>query len=153
MTNERKLKMGIVGVGVGAAEILPALESFPTIDLVAGADVNPRVRETFQARYGARVYDGIEGLCADPEVEGIWISTPNRFHAQHTIYAAEHGKHVVVEKPMAITLEEADKMINAAEKNNVKLLCGHTQSYGAPMRAMRRIILSGELGQVRAINV
>ena len=149
----RRLKLGIVGIGVGASEILPAMEAAPQIDLVAGADVNRRVLETFQARYGARVYDSVEKLCDDPDVEAVWISTPNKFHAPHTIIAAERGKHVVVEKPMAISLKEAEAMIGAAEKNRVKLICGHTQSFGPHIRTMRRIIQSGQLGKLCAMHV
>jgi len=149
----RKLKLGIVGIGVGASEILPAMEATPEIELVAGADVNRRVLETFQARYGARVYDSIEKLCEDPDVEAVWISTPNKFHAPHTIIAAERGKHVVVEKPMAISLQEAEAMIEAAEKSGIKLICGHTQSFGPHIRTMRRIIQSGQLGRLCAMHV
>ncbi len=149
----RKLKLGIAGIGVGASEILPAMESTPQIELVAGADLNRRVLETFQARYGARVYGSIEQLCEDPDVEAVWISTPNKFHAPHTIIAAQRGKHVVVEKPMAISLQEAEAMISAAEKNRIKLICGHTQSFGPHIRTMRRIIRSGELGKLCAMHV
>ncbi|MBI3061853.1 MAG: Gfo/Idh/MocA family oxidoreductase [Deltaproteobacteria bacterium] len=152
-TAGRKLKLGIVGIGVGASEILPAMESAPEIELVAGADVNRRVLETFHARYGAKVYDSIEKLCEDPEVEAVWISTPNKFHAPHTIIAAERGKHVVVEKPMAISLKEAAAMLAAVEKSGVKLICGHTQSFGPHIQTMRRIIQSGELGRLCAMHV
>src|SRR5919108_5102698 len=125
-TNEpvrRRLRLGIVGIGVGASEILPQMEQMPEMQLVAAADINPRVLSTFQHRYGAKTYNSIEKLCADPNVEAVWVSTPNKFHAPHTIMAAEHGKHVVVEKPMAISLAEAEKMIETVEKNKVKLLC------------------------------
>ncbi|MGH7833565.1 MAG: Gfo/Idh/MocA family protein [Candidatus Binatia bacterium] len=149
----RKLKLGIVGIGVGASEILPAMEATPNIELVAGADVNPRVRETFHQRYGARTYDSIEKLCDDPDVEAVWISTPNKFHAPHTIIAVERGKHVVVEKPMAISLQEAEGMIAAAQKNRIKLICGHTQSFGPHIQTMRKIIRSGELGRLCAMHV
>ncbi|MBI2538743.1 MAG: Gfo/Idh/MocA family oxidoreductase [Deltaproteobacteria bacterium] len=152
-TAGRKLKLGIVGIGVGASEILPAMESAPEIELVAGADVNRRVLETFHARYGAKVYDSIEKLCEDPEVEAVWISTPNKFHAPHTIIAAERGKHVVVEKPMAISLKEAAAMLAAVERSGVKLICGHTQSFGPHIQTMRRIIQSGELGRLCAMHV
>ena len=150
---DRRLRLGVVGIGVGASEILPQMEAMPDIQLVAAADINRRVLNTFQHRYGAKTYDSIEKLCADPNVEAVWISTPNRFHAPHTIIAVEHGKHVVVEKPMAISLTEAEKMIEAAEKNKVKLLCGHTQSYGPHIRTMRKIIRSGELGGLCALHV
>ena len=152
-TTGKRLKLGLVGIGVGASEILPAMEAAPEIELVAGADVNRRVLETFQARYGGRVYDSIEKLCEDPEVEAVWISTPNKFHAPHTIIAAERGKHVVVEKPMAISLKEAEAMLAAVEKSGVKLICGHTQSFGPHIRTMRRIIQSGELGRLCAMHV
>jgi predicted dehydrogenase len=149
----RKLKLGIVGIGVGASEILPAMEQIPEFELVAAADVNPRVLETFRQRYGAKTYDSVEKMCADPDVEAVWVSTPNRFHAPHTIIAANSGKHVVVEKPMAISLQEAEQMIEASIKSKIKLLCGHTQSFGPHIRTMRKIIRSGELGRLCALHV
>jgi phthalate 4,5-cis-dihydrodiol dehydrogenase len=70
----------------------------------------------------------------DPDVEVMWISTPNQYHAAHTILAANHGKHVVVEKPMAMTLQEAQSMVEAVERSGVRLLCGHTASLMAAYR-------------------
>lgn len=150
---ERKLRIGVVGVGVGAAEILPAMKSFGRIELVAAADTNPRILEVFKQRYGGKTYSNIEQLCADPDVEAVWIATPNRFHAAHAIIAAQHGKHIVVEKPMAISMHEAERMIEASIKFNVKLICGHTQSFLPNIRTMRRIILSGALGRLCAMHV
>src|SRR5581483_2293649 len=150
----RALKLGLIGVGVGAAEMLPAMEAMDEIDLFAAADVVPETRQRFKARYpNARVYESAEALVEDPDVEAVWIATPNRLHGPHTILAAEHGKHVVVEKPMALNIEEAERMVEAAEKNKVKLLAGHTRSYTLPIQAMRRIITSGKLGKVRAIHL
>src|SRR6476620_8730873 len=150
----RKLRIGLIGIGVGASEILPAMGSTEELDLVAGADVVPETRERFLQRFpNAKVYDSADKLVADPDVEAVWIATPNRFHGPHTILAAEHGKHVVVEKPMALNIEEAERMVETAEKNKVKLLAGHTRSYTLPIQAMRRIITSGKLGKVRAIHL
>ena len=150
---QRQLKLGIVGIGVGASEILPAMEQIPEFKLVAAADINPRVLETFRQRYGAKTYDSVEKMCVDPDVEAVWVSTPNKFHAPHTLIAANAGKHVVVEKPMAISLKEAEQMIEASIKNKIKLLCGHTQSFGPHIRTMRKIIRSGELGRLCALHV
>src|SRR5581483_8086417 len=86
-------------------------------------------------------------------VEAVWISSPNRFHAAHTITAAEHGKHVVVEKPMAINLAEAEHMVEAADRNGIKLLAGHTRSFTLPVRAMRKIVTSGRLGKLCAVHL
>lgn len=154
MTNEIKpLKLGVIGVGVGAAEMLPPMERASYIDLFAGADIDPDVRERFKSRYpNARVYASAEELVADPEVEAVWISTPNRFHAPMTILAANHGKHVVVEKPMALDIKQAEEMVEACEKNGVKLVAGHTQSFQPHVRLMRQIVASGELGQLGAVN-
>jgi len=150
----RQLKLGLIGVGVGAAEMLPAMEAMEEIDLFAAADINPETRKRFKERYPeARVYESAEQLCADPDVEAVWIASPNRFHGPHTVLAANHGKHVVVEKPMALNIEQAEEMCEAADKNGVKLLAGHTRSFTLPIQAMRRIIVGGKLGKVQAINL
>jgi phthalate 4,5-cis-dihydrodiol dehydrogenase len=146
--------MAMVGIGVGGAEILPAMESMDSIELFAGADINDTTRERFKQRYpNTRVYPSVEELCADKDVDAVWISSPNRFHAEHAIIAANHGKHVVVEKPMALSLQQAEDMVKAADKNGVKLLAGHTMSYSLPIRAMRKIITSGKLGKLRALHI
>ena len=152
-TPVRKLKMGMIGIGVGGTEMLPAMEAMEELDLIAGADPNTTTLERFKARYGARTYTSAEALCQDPDVEAVWVSSPNRFHAEHAILAANNGKHVVVEKPMAVSLQEAEQMIEAADRNGVKLLAGHTRSFTMPVRAMRKIIQSGKLGRVRAIHL
>ena len=152
MTSNRSLGIAMVGIGVGGTEMLPAFEQMETLDLVAGADINPTTRERFTARYEARAYDSIEALCEDKAVEAVWISTPNRFHAPHTIYALEHGKHVIVEKPMALNLEEAMAMRDAAKRTGNVLIAGHTRSFIPPFRKMYSVIQSGELGAVRSIN-
>ncbi len=145
--------MGMVGIGVGGAEILPAMVSTPGIELYAGADINPITRERFKEKYPeAKVYDSIEALCADPNVDAVWVSTPNRFHAPHTIYALEHGKHVVVEKPMALSIQEAEAMVEAAEKNKRILTAGHTDSFSFHIRAMRRIVNSGKIGKLSSLQ-
>jgi phthalate 4,5-cis-dihydrodiol dehydrogenase len=150
----RKLKIGLAGIGVGAAEILPAMEGMPELDLVGGADLVPETVQRFKERYpNARTYDSVAKLCADPELDAVWIATPNRFHAEHAILAAEHGKHVVVEKPMALSIEQAEKMLGAADKHGVKLLAGHTQSFSPAIRTMRKLIQSGELGKLCAIHI
>lgn len=150
----RRLKIGMIGIGVGGAEILRAMDGMETIEIVAGADVVPQTLQRFKDRFpDAKTHDSAQELCRDRDVEAVWISSPNRFHAEHAILAASHGKHIVVEKPMAISLEEAGRMVEAAERNNVKLLAGHTRAFVRPVRAMRKIINSGRYGQLRALNI
>ncbi len=150
----RALRIGMIGIGVGGAEILPAMDSMESIELVAGADLVPATLATFRARYPeARTYPSARELCEDADVDAVWIATPNRFHAEHAILAAEHGKHIVVEKPMATTLADAARMVEAAERHGVKMLAGHTRAFTTPIRALRRLIESGRYGGLRALNI
>jgi phthalate 4,5-cis-dihydrodiol dehydrogenase len=148
------LKVGIAGLGFGATEFIPTLERLEEIEIVAGADLRPQALEAFQERYGGRTYQRVEELCADPEVEAVWIATPNHLHAPNAITAAEHGKHILLRKPMGITMEECQRVLKAVEENGVKLLAGgQTQGTSPLIREARRIITSGELGPLRAMNV
>src|SRR6185437_10676642 len=87
-----------------------------------------------------------------PKVDVVWIATPNQLHCEHTILAAEHGKHVICTKPVALTVEECERMVAAIERNKVKLLCGQTWSMSPDMQAMARVAHSGELGRLIAVN-
>lgn len=149
----RVLKFGVVGIGNAGGGVLSLMKAMPQIDVVAVADLRPHAREAFEREFGGRAYDSMEKLCNDPDVEAIWVATPNPFHSPHTIMAAQHGKHVVVEKPMALNVTEAESMIEAAEKNGVKLLSGHTRAFDPPVQTMSRIIKSGEVGALKAMNV
>ena len=150
---EEPLRLGVLGIGVGAAEMLPPMENAAFVDLFAGADIDPDVRKRFGECYpSARVYASAEEMVADPDVEAVWISTPNMYHAPMTILAAEHGKHVVVEKPMALDIRQAEAMVEAADKHGVKLIAGHTQSFSPHVRLMRQIVRSGRIGALGAIN-
>ena len=123
----------MIGIGVGGAEILPAMESMDQIELVAGADIVPATLERFAERYPkARTYLSAKDLCDDANVEAVWVSSPNRLHADHAIMAAERGKHVVVEKPMATTLEDANRMVEAAERNGALATLAPLRRRSAP---------------------
>lgn len=75
------LRLGIIGIGVGGSEILPAMGTVPEIELVACADSNRQVLERFHERYpSTRIYDTADELVADANVDAVWVSTPNRFH-------------------------------------------------------------------------
>jgi phthalate 4,5-cis-dihydrodiol dehydrogenase len=151
----RKINMGVIGVGVGGLEIIrTAVQSPETINLVAGCDTVSVTRERFKERFPeANVYATAEEICQDPNVDAVYIASPNRFHAEHTITAARNGKHVLIEKPMAISLKETEQMVAECAKAGVKLVCAHTASFGLPYRVMRKVIQSGELGDLKAITL
>ena len=154
MAEANPLKVGVAGLGFGSTEFLPVLEKMPEIKLVAGADLRPQAREAWERRYGGRAYDSVEALCADPDVEAVWVSTPNQLHAEHSLLAAEHGKHLCVRKPLALTMDECQRIVELADRNGVKVLAGgQTQGTNPLVQAIRQMILDDQLGPLRAINL
>ena len=151
-TPASELSLGIAGLGVASTMVLPGVEKFPHARIAAAADLRPNALDAFRQAYDARTYDNVEALCADPDLDVIWIATPNQFHCDHTIMAAEHGKHVICTKPMALTIEECGRMCDAADRNGVKLLCGQTYSMSPDIQALWREARSGKLGRLVAIN-
>lgn len=146
------LRFGILGLGRGCVGMLIALAQHPNARIVAAADLRGEARERFATEFGAPAYASAEDLCASPEIDVVYIATPHQFHAAHAVMAAGHGKHVVVEKPMALTLEECDAMISAAGAHGVKLLVGHTASHNPSVKRMRQIVAGGGLGRLGIIN-
>ncbi|HEY3118203.1 MAG TPA: Gfo/Idh/MocA family oxidoreductase, partial [Chloroflexota bacterium] len=149
----KPIKLGMAGLGIGGGMILAGAEKMPEVEVFAAADTRKSALDAFQTRYEGRVYDSVKALCEDPDVEVVWVATPNNMHSEHVVMAAEHGKHVVSEKPMALNVEQCERMVEAAEKNGVKLSCGHTFSLSPGIQAMRKEIKSGELGKLCALNV
>lgn len=148
----KALRMGLAGLGVASTQILPVVSKLTYIKVTAAADVRQDALAKFRREYGAEVFTSVDDMCKSPNVDFIYVATPNELHAQHVITAADHGKHAIVEKPMALTLEECEAMNAAAEKNGIKLLCGHTHSFDPPIRKIREIIQSGELGSLRMLH-
>lgn len=146
------MRLGMAGLGVASTQILPPISKLPFIEITAAADTRADAVAKFREQYNAEGYASIDELCASPNVDAVYIATPNSLHAEHAITAARHNKHIIVEKPMAMTLTECDAMNDAAEKHGVKLLCGHTHSFDPPIRKIRQIVKSGELGRLRMIN-
>lgn len=146
------MRLGIIGLGRAGRSMLPAIEKHPGVQLVAIAEPIPEVRDEFAAQYGARGCADIESLVALPEVDAVYVATPTDLHVEHVVTAAQAGKHVLVEKPMAIDLAGAQRMIDAAETAGVRLLVGHSHSYDIPYRKMREIIAGGSLGRVRFMH-
>ena len=144
--------MGMAGLGVASTQILPAVSRLPYLQITAAADLRADALSKFRKEYDAAAFSSVEEMCRSSDVDFIYIATPNQLHAEHAITAATHKKHVIVEKPMAMSLEECETMNAAAEKYGVKLLCGHTHSFDPPIRKIREIVKSGELGKLCMIN-
>lgn len=149
------MRVGVAGLGSGAVNALaadPGLSNHPNVKLTAGADLREEARNVFAARYGAQTFASVEDMCKSPDVDAVYILTPNALHAEHAIVAAEHGKQVIADKPMALSMADCDAMIDAAERNGVRLMVGHSQSLDTGILKMLEIVQSGELGRPTLIT-
>jgi phthalate 4,5-cis-dihydrodiol dehydrogenase len=149
------IALGIAGLGLAGAFMVRAAAAHPRFRLVAGADPLPRPRETFARDFGGAAYDKFSELCRDPGVQAIYIGSPHPLHPDQAIEAMRHGKNVIVEKPLALTLADCDRVITAAETAGVHLIVGHTHGFDVNIRVLRRLIHSGEfgrLGMILALN-
>jgi phthalate 4,5-cis-dihydrodiol dehydrogenase len=149
---DRKLRLGAVGLGRAFSLMLPTFLRHPRIALVAGADPRAQARTAFAADTGGKAYTTLEEMCDSAEVEAVYISTAHELHAAHACYAASRGKHLLVEKPMALTLADCAAITDAAKKAGVALVVGHSHSFDAPIARTRELIASGMFGRVRMIN-
>ena len=147
-----RLNLGVAGLGRAFALMAPTFAADPRVALVAAADPRPEARARFERDFGGRAFATVEALCADPAVEVVYVATPHQFHAAHACLAAARGKHVLVEKPMALTLEDCRAMIAAARRAGVRLVVGPSHGFDAPVRHARDIIASGAVGRVRMIT-
>lgn len=151
--DRRALGIGIVGLGGAALGMMPAMDRSEDFRIAAAADIDPDILGRFAADYpGAGTYRDVAALCADPAVDLVYIGTPNRLHAQHACIALEHRKHVLIEKPMAVSLEEADKMIATAERNGVLLGVNVKHSFEPRIRQIREFAVNGTFGRLRMVN-
>ncbi len=150
--SDRKLRLGIAGLGRGFTVMLPTLAAHPLLELVAAADPRPEARRQFQADFAAKTYATVEELCADPAVDAVYVATPHQMHAEHVRAASARGKHVLVEKPMALTLEDCRAMIDDTRRAGVRLVVGHSHSFNAPILRAAEIVRSGAVGRPRMIT-
>ena len=142
----RPIRLGLVGLGLAGGVMATAVRSHPGFVLAGAVEPDTALRERFIAAENIRAWDSLEPLVDCDDIDAIYIASPHQFHRDQTILAASRGKHVLVEKPMALSLEDCDAMIAAADHHGVKLLVGHTHGFDPSLQVMRELMASG-LGQ------
>jgi len=148
----KKLRIGVVGLGRGFTVMLPTLVFHPRIEVVAAVDIRAESRAQFAKDFNGTAYETVDQMCNKGAIDAVYIATPHHLHSDNAIAAAKAGKHILVEKPMALSIEDCTRMIKAAAANGVHLLVGHSHSYDAPIRLTKKIIDSGAYGPVRLIT-
>jgi len=148
----RKLKLGAAGLGRAFSMMAETFARDPRVELVAAADPRPEARRQFELDFHGKAFASVDELCAFKDVEAVYVATPHQFHAENVAAACSRGKHVLVEKPMALSLEDCRAMIGAAESAGVHLVVGHSHSFDSPIRKAKEIIATGAYGRVRMIT-
>ncbi|HKT17115.1 MAG TPA: Gfo/Idh/MocA family oxidoreductase [Stellaceae bacterium] len=153
LKSHRVLGVGLVGLGGAAVNMLPSFERSSGFAIVAAADADREVLERFGQDYpGVDIFSSVERLATSPRVDLVYVGTPTRLHGEHARAALERGKHVLVEKPMAVTFDEADAMIALAERNGVLLGVNVKHSFEPRILKLRALVRSGELGALRMVH-
>ncbi|HMF33350.1 MAG TPA: Gfo/Idh/MocA family oxidoreductase, partial [Candidatus Lokiarchaeia archaeon] len=145
-----KVKFGIIGCGLFAERrLLPAFQQSEYAELVAiqKRDVDIARQKADENNING-AYGTPEDLLADPAIDAVFIATPNNMHHPHTLLAAIAGKHVLVEKPMALNPAEAEDMVAACQDAGVLLQVGHQQRFLPVVQQTRALVSEGELGTI-----
>ena len=145
----RTLKVGVIGCGsIARRRHLLEYEANSNVEIVAVCDIIADRAEEMATAYNAKAFVDYKELLATEGLDAVSVCLPNYLHAPVSIEALNAGYHVLCEKPMAISKEEAENMIEAAEKNDKKLMIGHNQRFVSSHQKAKELIDSGAIGKV-----
>jgi len=146
------LRIGLAGFGAAGQAFLPALHKHTGFQLAAIVEPHNALREQARNQCAVPVYESLSAMLLQADLDAVYLATPTELHTAQVIECAKHGKHVLVEKPMAISVADAKAMVAATHAAQVVLVVGHSHSFDAPILAMRSEIERGRWGAVRMVN-
>lgn len=148
--NSGKLSWGLIGAGdIVKKRVAPALNQIENCEFVSVARAKSNLAEGFAKEFGVKKwFENWQELIKDDAIDAVYIATPVYLHARQTIAAAEVGKHILCEKPMALSVHECDEMISAAKANDVKLGISYYRRFYPIVAKIKEIIDNGEIGKV-----
>lgn len=147
---KKKLRWGVIGAGgIADRRTIPGMLMAENAELVAVMGPNLERTEQIRRKYNAkRAYTSEEDLLKDPEVDAVYIATPIVFHAQQAKLAADYGKHILIEKPLAMTSAQGQEVLDYCARKNVQIAAGFMMRFGAHVRNMKQAIAQGKIGTV-----
>lgn len=150
----RRIRWGVLGYGrISRDAVIPAIRRVPNSEFYALGSRDPEKLAACRALDPTvKPYQGYEALLRDPAVDAVYIALPNSLHREWTLRAAAHGKHVLCEKPLALTAAECREMIAAGAAHGVTLMEAFMYRYTARTRQVVEVVRSGVLGEIRQIN-
>ena len=148
----REIRAAIIGAGRISIAHAEGYMSSTDAKLIAVSDIVREKAKTLATRYGAEWTTDYLEILKRPDIDVVSICTPNELHAQMAIDAAEAGKHIICEKPMAMSLTEADAVIAAVRKNGTKFTVDFTLRYSLPLVYVKNICDEGVIGKIRTVR-
>jgi len=149
----KKVNFGIIGCGLISNNHADAINLIENANLVACTDVNEKSLKTFSEKYNIKAYDDVEKMLQDDDIDVVSICTPSGLHARFAVLAAKYKKHIVVEKPMALTVEQCDEIINASKENNIKVEVICQNRFKDTFRTVKKVIEDGYLGKIVSADI
>jgi predicted dehydrogenase len=147
------LRAGVIGCGYWGPNLIRNFDQISETDMVCVADIDETRLSHMKKLYpNIKVTSNYRNLISDPDLDIIAIATPSHTHFQIASEALNSGKHTFVEKPLTVSVKQAEKLVELAEANGHKLMAGHTFIYTSAVQKMKEIISSGELGDIYYIN-
>ncbi len=146
------IRLGVIGLGRAFALMRASFHADPRVRLVAGCDPRAAARDRFVSDYRGHAYADASSLAADPAVEAVYVASPHQFHTEHVLAALAAGRHVLVEKPLALTLADCATMRDAARAAGRHIVVGHSHGFDAPIAAARAAIAADTHGRLRMIH-
>ena len=146
----RPLGVAVVGAGYWGPNLVRNFRALPAFDLAWVCDLSrERAEQAIGPRSTVRVTDALEDVLADPDIDAVAVATPAGTHTEVVLACLDAGKHVLVEKPLAASVAEGEKLVAAAEQKGLVLMCDHTYCYTPAVRKVRELTLRGELGDLQ----
>lgn len=143
------INIGVIGCGkIAQVRHLPEYADNKHVQITAVFDLDKSRADEMAKKYGAKSYDTYHELLADPDIDAVSVCTANATHCEITVASLEAGKHVLCEKPMAITLEECEKMVETAKQTGKFLMIGHNQRLTKAHMLAQKLIMAGEIGRI-----
>lgn len=155
MAVSKPVGYAVVGLGsIAETSVLPAFRSAKKSKLVALVSHDKSRAQQLGAKFGVKhcySYENYDQCLRQPEVDAVFVASVNSAHAEQTIRAAEAGKHVLCEKPMATSLEDCRRMVRAGEANRVRLMIAYRKYFEPGSVALKKLVTTGKLGRLRHI--
>ena len=144
----RTVNVGVIGVGAMGENHVRVYHKLKEANLLAVSDVSERALKKIERKYGAKGYNDYGELLKNPEIEAVSVCVPTTLHHAVVMEAIKNKKHVLIEKPIAFTLKEAEEMIAAAKEAGVILATGHVERFNPAVQKAKELIEDGVIGDI-----